>query len=74
MLFLLSAIFFSINFKKKNLLGLPPECQNTSDPDQAQILFQPFIINLMKDTNMIDSCQAHMAVQYTSNIEFMRQK
>ena len=28
----------------------------------------------MKYTYLIDSCQAHLPVQYTSNIEFIRQK
>ena len=30
--------------------------------------------SLMKDTNLIDSCQAHFLVQYASNIESIRQK
>ena len=28
----------------------------------------------MNDINFIDSCQAHLPVQYASNIEFIRQK
>ena len=28
----------------------------------------------MKDINLIDSCQAHLPVQYPSNIKFIRQK
>ena len=28
----------------------------------------------MNDTNLIDTCHAHLPVQYTSNIEFIRQK
>ena len=30
--------------------------------------------SLMNDINLIDSCQAHLPVQYTSNIKFIRQK
>ena len=30
--------------------------------------------SLMNDTNMIDSCQAHLPVQYSSNIELIPQK
>ena len=30
--------------------------------------------SLMNDTNLIDSCQAHLPVLYASNIEFLRQK
>ena len=29
--------------------------------------------SLMKDTTVNDSCQAHLPVQYASNIEFIRQ-
>ena len=29
---------------------------------------------LMKDINLIDSCQAHLPVQYASGIEFICQK
>ena len=30
--------------------------------------------SLMNDLTLIDSCQAHLPVQYASNIEFTRQK
>ena len=30
--------------------------------------------SLMNDINLFDSCQAHLPVQYASNIEFIRQK
>ena len=30
--------------------------------------------SLMKDMNLIDCCQAHLTVQYASNIEFICQK
>ena len=30
--------------------------------------------SLMKGIKVIDSCQAHLPVQYSSNMEFIRQK
>ena len=32
------------------------------------------IHSLMNETNLIDSCQAHLHVQYASNMELIRQK
>ena len=32
------------------------------------------VYSLMNDINLIDSCQAHLPMQYASNIEFIPQK
>ena len=37
-------------------------------------IFKATFHSLMNYTYLIDSCQAHLHVQYTSNIEFIRQK
>ena len=41
---------------------------------QSKLLIFETVYNLMKYINTIDSCQAHLLVQYDSNIKFIRQK
>ena len=65
----------------------PDQLASNQDPQDKFILiylhFQSkYLINLqifatihslMNNTNLIDSCQAHLPVQHTLNIEFIRQ-
>ena len=41
--------------------------------DSIDFFLQPFIASWI-DINLIDNCQAHLPVQYASNIEFIHQK
>ena len=41
---------------------------------KESLKFFATVHNLMKDINMIDSCQAHLDVKYHSNIKFIPQK
>ena len=55
-----NVLFVTVHFQSKPLMNFR--------------FFFATVHSLMKDINLIDSCQAHLPVQYASNIECIRQE